>query len=198
MQPAARAGATFSVICIATREPVRPTRFEAAVRLPEGHRRAIEAYLGVRLRIGSVNAVAFSSEDASRPFLTENEQMWRVLAPDLRRRLHDLEASATVADRVRAALLETLPAGDPSVGAVADRLALSSRTLQRQLGTEGTSFQAVLARTREDLARHYLTRGDLRTSEVAYLLGYNDTNSFYRAFKTWTGTTPDGFRQPVG
>ena len=53
---------------------------------------------------------------------------------------------------------------------------------------------AVLADTRESLARHYLRAGDVRTSEIAYLLGYEDTNSFYRAFKTWTGSTPEVIR----
>ncbi|MCM1012326.1 helix-turn-helix transcriptional regulator [Brevibacterium sp. XM4083] len=73
-------------------------------------------------------------------------------------------------------------------------MATSPRTLQRQLKAEGTSFQAVLAETRENLARHYLVRNDLRTAEIAFLLGYTDTNSFYRAFKTWTGMTPEGAR----
>lgn len=66
------------------------------------------------------------------------------------------------------------------------------------LPLEGTSFQAVLADTRESLARQYLARDDPRTSEIAFLLGYNDTNSFYRAFKTWTGLTPDMARASVG
>ncbi|WP_198664541.1 helix-turn-helix transcriptional regulator [Jiangella endophytica] len=95
---------------------------------------------------------------------------------------------------MRAALTETLQAGDASIGAVIGQLATSARTLQRQLSQEGTSFQAILAGTREGLARHYLTSGDLRTSEIAFLLGYDDTNSFYRAFKGWTGTTPDAVR----
>lgn len=107
--------------------------------------------------------------------------MWRVFSAALRRRLADLRASATAAERVRAALVETLPAGDPSMTAVSGRLATSARTLQRQLGQEGTSFQVILARAREDFARHYLAREDLWTSEIAFLLGYSDTNSFYRA-----------------
>lgn len=31
----------------------------------------------------------------------------------------------------------------------------------------------------------------MSTAEIAYLLAYDDTNSFYRAFRTWTGATPD-------
>lgn len=120
--------------------------------------------------------------------------MWWFFAPDLRRRLSDLQAAASIAERVRAALHETLPAGDPSMTAVTTHLAVSSRTLQRQLRLEGTTFQAVLASTREDLARHYLSHGAMRAAEIAYLLGYDDTNSFYRAFRSWTGTTPETLR----
>ncbi|MGW6198742.1 AraC family transcriptional regulator ligand-binding domain-containing protein [Kribbella sp. NPDC055110] len=181
---------------IATREQVRPAR--VTMPNPPADPSAIETYLGTRVRKGSRSSITFTAADAKRPFLTENEQMWRVFAPELRRRLSDLQASATVADRVRAALLETLPAGDASIGAVTGQLATSARTLQRQLGHEGTSFQAILTRTREDLARHYLTNGNLRATEIAFLLGYDDTNSFYRAFKSWTGTTPDAVRAIQG
>ena len=78
--------------------------------------------------------------------------------------------------------------------AVIRQLATSPRTLQRQLQLEGTSFQSVLADTREDLARHYLAHSAMTTAEIAYLLAYEDTNSFYRAFRTWTGSTPDTVR----
>jgi AraC-like DNA-binding protein len=120
--------------------------------------------------------------------------MWRFFAPELRRRLADLQAAASAADRVRAALLETLPAGDHTMTAVTHHLATSPRTLQRQLQLEGTTYQAVLTDTRKRLARHYLTHSDMTTAEIAYLLAYEDTNSFYRAFRTWTGATPDTVR----
>ncbi|WP_427891356.1 AraC family transcriptional regulator ligand-binding domain-containing protein [Kribbella sp. GL6] len=177
---------------IATREHVRPAR--VTMPSPPANRMPLENYLGRRVRKGAGYSVVFTAADAARPFLTQNDQMWRVFAPDLRRRLADLQASATVAERVRAALVETLPAGDPSITAVTNQLGTTARTLQRQLSQEGTSFQAVLAGTRENLARHYLAGGNLRTSEIAFLLGYNDTNSFYRAFKTWTGATPEAIR----
>jgi len=177
---------------IGTREQVNPTRVTAPGWIPRT--RALRDLVGVPVSKGDRFSLTFSALDAKRPFLTENDQMWRVFAPELRRRLYDLEVTASVADRVRAALLETLPSGDPSIDAVTGGLAVSSRTLQRQLKAEGTSFQAVLADTRESLARHYLRAGDVRTSEIAYLLGYEDTNSFYRAFKTWTGSTPELIR----
>jgi AraC-like DNA-binding protein len=177
---------------IATRHPVRPLRVTAPQIPPD--RASLMHFFGVRVTKAATHAITFAPGDATRPFLTENEEMWRFFAPELRRRLSDLEDAASVADRVRAALHETLPAGDTSITAVTRQLAVSSRTLQRRLHLEGTTFQEVLTSTRESLARHYLGRSSMRAAEIAYLLGYEDTNSFYRAFKTWTGTTPDAIR----
>jgi AraC-like DNA-binding protein len=177
---------------IATRHHVRPARVTAPQLPPDPDTAA--AYLGVHLRKGPTWSISFAAEDAARPFLTENEPMWRFFAPELRRRLADLQAAASTAERVRATLLETLPAGDHAMTTVAHHLAISPRTLQRQLQAEGTTFQTVLTGTREHLARHYLTHSAMTTGEIAYLLAYDDTNSFYRAFRTWTGTTPDTVR----
>ena len=91
--------------------------------------------------------------------------------------------------RVRSALLRLLPAGESSVQAVARTLETSTRTLQRRLQAEGRAFQQVLNELREALARHYLTRTRLQGAEIAFLLAFDDPNSFVRAFHGWTGTT---------
>ncbi|MFE7328009.1 AraC family transcriptional regulator ligand-binding domain-containing protein [Streptomyces sp. NPDC057565] len=177
---------------IGTRREVHPTR--VAMRRAPQPSAETTSYFGTQIREGKTDAVTFSAEDASLPFLTEDESMWDFFAPELRRRLSDLEASATTADRVRAALHERLPAGESSINAIAAQLMLSPRTLQRQLRAEDTSYQAVLSDTREKLARRYLADRSLPTSQVAYLLAYDDTNSFYRAFRRWTGLTPEAAR----
>jgi AraC-like DNA-binding protein len=74
--------------------------------------------------------------------------------------------------------------------AVSKKLATSSRTLQRRLSAEGETFQTILNRTREALARHYLQRPELTAAEIAFLLGYDDPSSF----SAWTGTTPEKAR----
>ncbi len=176
---------------IATRHHVLATA--ATSPFPQDSPAAAE-YLGCAITSGPDPSISFDQVDARRPFLTENETMWRFFAPELRRRLADLDASSTTAERVRAALLETLPAGESSIGAITRHLAVSGRTLQRQLQREGTSYQAVLAATRKDLAEHYLANSTTSPAEIAYLIGYEDSNSFYRAFRTWTDTTPDAFR----
>lgn len=74
-------------------------------------------------------------------------------------------------------------------------LAVSVRSLQRQLQIEGTPFECVLAETRESLARRYLDRGRRSNDEVAFLLGDGDVRSFVRAFVARTGTTPGQLRR---
>src|SRR6058998_1493632 len=78
---------------------------------------------------------------------------------------------------------------------IADALHISSRTLQRRLQDEGLSFQRVLEGARHQLARHYLNNSVLELNEAAYLLGYEDGNSFVRAFRTWEGVPPARWRE---
>jgi AraC-like DNA-binding protein len=120
--------------------------------------------------------------------------MWSMFEPELRRRLVELDIAAATAERMRWALIELLPSGRASVPAVASKLALSARTLQRRLRDEGTTFQRVLDDTRGDLARHYLGQTAMASAEISFLLGYEDPNSFARAFREWIGTTPEQYR----
>jgi AraC-like DNA-binding protein len=39
--------------------------------------------------------------------------------------------------------------------------------------------------------------GKRNVPELAYLLGFEDSSSFYRSFRRWTGTTPGSFRRAV-
>ncbi|MEN0067015.1 MAG: AraC family transcriptional regulator ligand-binding domain-containing protein [Myxococcota bacterium] len=156
---------------------------------------AYEAYLGCPIQIDVEPSVSFDAEDATRPFLSDNSAMWEIFEPQLRKRLADLEGTASFQARTRAVLIEGLPSGRVSVDDVARRLALSSRTFQRRLQNEGTSFKLVVRELREELARHYLGTTQLSSSEIAYLLGFEETASFFRAFHRWTGMTPEALRQ---
>ncbi|MBI3783502.1 MAG: AraC family transcriptional regulator [Deltaproteobacteria bacterium] len=99
-----------------------------------------------------------------------------------------------LSSRVEQALIETLPNGEPSKQAIARKLAMSPRNLQRHLAGEGTSFKEILNQARASLARSYIQEGRLPVTEVAFVLGFADTSAFSRAFKRWTGKSPREFR----
>ena len=175
-----------------TREQIFPYKVRSPVALePVGE---FEDYFGTKPQKGTHPELVFHAADASRPFLTANEAMWEFFEPDLKRRLSELDTAATTADRVQAALLELIPGGGASMDSVSSRLGTSSRTLQRRLKSEGRSFQELLNNTREKLARHYLTQSSFSGAEISFLLGFDDPNSFFRAFHDWTGKTPNQVR----
>ena len=88
-----------------------------------------------------------------------------------------------------------MASGRPDVGAVAHELGLSERTLQRRITAEGTTFRALLTEARQELGSQLLSDPSIDIEEVAFLLGYQDTNSFYRAFREWENMTPGQWRR---
>lgn len=182
---------------LATREPVRAHRVVLPDTLSEAHARRYAKFFGTSITQGSVPSITFTARDALRPFLTVSEGMWRVFEPVLRQRLSELEATATMAERVRVILLELLPANAATIKNAASRLGLSQRSLQRRLAEENVNFRVLVNSTREHLARHYLGNTTMSGGEIAFLLGFSDANSFYRAFQDWTGQTAGRARQSL-
>lgn len=126
---------------------------------------------------------------------SSNDRVWSTFEPDLRMRLADLEGSVDVAQRVRATLLDALPGGGVEMADVARRLGMSRRSLQRHLEASGATYTQLLQATRRALAQHYLVTTNLSAAEIAFLLGFEESTSFFRAFRGWTGQTPDRARQ---
>jgi len=81
--------------------------------------------------------------------------------------------------------IETLAAG----------LGLSPRTLQRRLGAAGTSVRQLLREQRLTMADLRMKSSSLPQSAIAEALGYADGTAFWRAFKSWTNTTPSNYRK---
>lgn len=103
----------------------------------------------------------------------------------------------SVVERVRAAVADTLCDGVPSKAEVANRLAISERTLHRRLADHGTTFQEVTDEVRLDIACSLLTEGDRQLGEVAFFTGFAEQSAFTRAFKRWTGRTPLAYRREL-
>ncbi|CAN7314990.1 helix-turn-helix transcriptional regulator [Pseudomonas sp. LjRoot71] len=73
-------------------------------------------------------------------------------------------------------------------------MGLHIRTLHRRLDAEGTHLQRLVSESRKSLALQLLTNTDLSVSSIAYSLQYQDPNAFSRAFKSWTGCSPQHWR----
>lgn len=178
----------------ATKETITPLSVTAKQPMKNS---AYADLIGKAITVGDKNRLVFSKEDALVPFISRNESMWEFFEPELKRRLSMMETDDSCAARVRSALMELLPSGECTIDDVAKKLGYSKRSLQRKLQEEDTNFQKQLNHTRELLARTYLANTDMTTEDIAFLLGYQESGSFLRAFTVWTGQTVNEYRNTV-
>jgi AraC-like DNA-binding protein len=152
------------------------------------------AYFGCPIRLGAPhNALVLAAADLELPLGTHNPALLRALLPYLG--ATTVSAPDGDVEHVRTAIVRRLPGARPTVDSVARDVAMSGRSLQRLLREHGTSFRELLDQVRHERARRYLDATSFSDGEIAFLLGFSDPASFYRAFRVWTGMSPGRFRQ---
>jgi AraC-like DNA-binding protein len=172
---------------------LRPKRVE--FKRAESRREMYEKHFGSAVKFGArSNLLVFEKADLERRFVTHNADLLAIVAPQLEAELNEQLAQKTVREQVKTTLKKILAGQRPEIRIVARELRVSTRTLQRRLTAERVTFQQLVAEARREMARHYLLHSSLELNETAYLLGYEDANSFFRAFHQWEGTTPGEWR----
>jgi AraC-like DNA-binding protein len=162
------------------------------------HVKQLEKHFGCPVVCGAAqNAMIFRVSDAQLPFVTHNSELLEMLAPQFEQELEQRSADEenTFIELVRGAIQRRLTGKRPTIEDIAEDLHMSLRTLQRRLQNTGWSYQRVLEDARRQLARYYLSNSVLELGEAAYLLGYEDANSFARAFRGWEGMPPRNWRE---
>jgi len=99
-----------------------------------------------------------------------------------------------ISTQVKEYLLKHLAHGKIDLPSISSALALSTRMLQRKLKDEGVSYSELLDECRQKMALKMITHNKLPLAEVSYILGFSDQSNFSRAFKRWTGTSPNMYR----
>lgn len=138
--------------------------------------------------------LTYARADTRVPFISDNPELWSATEADLQSQAMIQSKGLPLSDRVRATILEAFSITEPTIAHVCGRLKLSRSTLLRRLDDEGKTFQSLLDETRKELAIRYLVKSDLNNQQIAHLVGYRDPNAFHRAFRKWTGMTPQGLR----
>jgi len=193
--------ATLAWMCriasLGSENAIRPIRVE--VTRAESRSKSLSEYFGCPVRFNSARDVlVFSKGSLELPFATYHPEMLELMTPGLEAALQARAAAESLSQQVRNLLVKSMGGKRPSVDLVAKELSVSVRTLQRRLEDEGTSYQKLLDEVRQRTARHLLSATDLDQGEIAFVLGFEELNSFTRAFQCWEGTSPGRWRMLNG
>lgn len=155
---------------------------------------ALAQYFGCPVSYSArANTMTFELAATTRVLPRQNPAMARASDDVVRRYLASFDRDDIVL-RARIELIDLLPRGTPSRADVAQALHVSERTLQRRLSAEGFTFRDLLAQTRHELALSYIAQRRHSILEIGFLLGFTDPSNFARAFRAWTGTSPNDYR----
>jgi AraC-like DNA-binding protein len=139
--------------------------------------------------------VAFKQRDLQRPLLSADPALAGYMYQLAEEVLASLTSEGELLEQVRRAIWTDLSGGLAGLEAAAGRLGMGPRSLQRRLKEEGTSFMEVLDDLRHEMAVQMLHDRRVTVYEIAFLLGYSDPSTFFRAFRRWEGTSPHEFRR---
>lgn len=181
----AMAGPAFKPSYVSLAASARPAD------LPE-----IERLLGCSLRqLSRRNAVAFPVQALDQPVPSANRLLFRLLGGYLDQ-VRSAQSHSIIA-RVESYVRGSLASGTCSVERCAQKIGMSVRTLQARLAADGARFSELVEAQRERLAKTHLAQRRLSLDEIGERLGYGEQTSFGRAFKRWTGMTPQQYRASV-
>ncbi len=157
-----------------------------------------EAFFGAPVRFGAPrDALTFDASMLARPLKTADPYVGAMLDAHARRLAVDATGPDPALAELRRQISTRLSEGTPRLSELARASRTSVRTLQRRLGELGTSLRALVDEVRRETALQLITRPDTEISEVCFVLGFSDPAPFYRAFRRWTGTTPQKYREQM-
>ena len=174
-------------------EKLNPMRVDVTVMESPEARVAYEKFFRCPISFScSEVALYFDTPSLERELPTASHELARLSDQVVQDYLAKMDRDDIVS-RVNSLLVANLPAGEYSKEDAAQELHMSARTMQKKLQEAGTTWRELLESTRKELAISYLRSGRYSLGEITFMLGFNDTSSFSRAFKRWTGKTPGSF-----
>jgi AraC-like DNA-binding protein len=141
------------------------------------------------------DAIVLATRDLERPLSHADPNLCSILDRHARTLLEGLPHVPQFSSRVREIVALELKAGALNAERMASLLAMSTRTLQRRLKEENTTFEDLVDDLRKTLTARYLEDPQMSVEQVALLVGYSEASAFRRAFRRWYGTSPTTYRR---
>ncbi len=175
-------------------EPLRPVQTQLQ-RHPPQDKSLHKNIFSSRIRFGAdSNQVVLPASLLELANPSADPVLFELMAKQCAEILNDRKTKKGIVLRVKEDLVGSLENGDTSIAAVAGRLAVSERTLQRRLAKAGKNFHDLLTETRTELSLRFLKETDLPLSEISRKLGYAAPSAYTRAAIRWHGKAPNLLR----
>lgn len=78
---------------------------------------------------------------------------------------------------------------------ISNYLNMHPRTLRRKLHSEGISFREIINEYKMNRAIFLISSTNYNYKQIAFMIGFKNNASFSKAFKKWTGKTPQEFKK---
>ncbi|ARU58998.1 AraC family transcriptional regulator [Oleiphilus messinensis] len=141
--------------------------------------------------------LVIGEQELNLPVTTSNPYLKAIVSQRVEGVVARLEARQSVKTTVLSVIAKHLQSANLSSALVASELNMSRQTLHRKLQKEGTNFRQCLEEVRKTKVIEYLKQPEISIDAVSSLLGFSEPSAFFKAFKTWFGTTPRHYRDPL-
>ncbi|MBT8766699.1 AraC family transcriptional regulator [Metapseudomonas boanensis] len=140
------------------------------------------------------NRLYLPIETLNLPVPHGNERLYKALEPYLERERHERYIPDELLLQITRMIAADMSSGVPSLVDICEQLGVSRRTLQRRLKDHGIEFSSLVEDVRRELALAYMKDSEYSMTEISLLVGYSESGSFTRAFRRWTGQSPQQYR----
>lgn len=131
------------------------------------------------------NRLIFDKADMEVRLLNHDQSLLFAFEALLREKQKNLASRKTIAAQIRHLLLSTFHGQITHIDIVASSLFMTTRTLQRKLSEENTSYRTICNDLRKELALGLMKVGKTNKTQLATLFGYSDSSTFNKAYRSW-------------
>jgi AraC-like DNA-binding protein len=136
----------------------------------------------------SSNCIVFDKEDLNVSLINYDQSLFSAFENLVQKKQSEMTAQQTLATKVRHLLLSSFHGQITHIDIIASTLCMTTRTLQRKLTEENTSYREICNSLRKELAYDLIKSTKSNKKQVAAMLGYSDIAAFNKAFRQWGNT----------
>lgn len=143
----------------------------------------------------NTNSIVFLSHLLELPNANADKNLHDALKSHLLTLQNNHPAGDDVISNIRYKIKQNLGTNRCNLNSIAQQIGVHPRTLQRELAENCTSFRQLLNEVRQEMIEHYLCSSNVTLTELSDMLGYRSPSALSRAFKNFTGKSPDLWRK---